>query len=685
MRQLQSVSIRLAYFITLGYLGIHAEEPTLSSVLWDGFAGQQPTPWQIQNRVIDRISFSHNMQAVFLPDDFKVHPEWLPWVNGAPQAPETVNSYLWQPDLTNLTLVPHTVNRVLHFFEANPDKLSFSLGMNDTTNFGDPASNSPLTTPRRWFRGRPDYSDLVFTYTNAVAEQVAVKYPDKYIGALAYYWHENVPTFPVHPNVVPYLCADRTQYYDVAFKVEDLELIRKWGRAGPKFIGLYDYWYGHPFIVPRITFQAQSDAIAVARESGVRAWFVEMNPIQGFDAGKLWLTAQLMNRPEADAHALLAEFYQNYYGSTAVPMQEFFESCETIWMSQPGKARWLKYYKDIQQVRLFPLATCNRLSALLDIAYQQADSTIIGERIEQTRSAFAATTAVSHYWHAVTEAERVAESVGSVQLAVGSLNQNFASSPHSTANCKLQTVNFTLFSLLKLRSAAKLALKNAVDKGNVPMASMEFLFSDDLLPRLAKKLRIGAGDISAEQLQQNPELATALRLDRLTPLRKRLRGGDFELGQFVQRGSKSLEEPTGWKLFAREAEYLAVTLRPESAHSGNVGMRVEGADALALGQWVRTAPDESLQFSGWLRGAIDPSSRVRICLEFSDAEGRTLFTTKCDRFTGNYSSTQWVELVVYGKAPVGAVWVRCNIFINSLYPGQWVEVDDFSLMQLVAA
>jgi hypothetical protein len=54
--------------------------------------------------------------------------------------------------------------------------------------------STPVKTDRpvpHWFRHRPDYSNLVFTFTNRVAEHVAREHPGKYVGALAYYWCEN--------------------------------------------------------------------------------------------------------------------------------------------------------------------------------------------------------------------------------------------------------------------------------------------------------------------------------------------------------------------------------------------------------------------------------------------------------------------------------------------------------------
>ena len=54
-------------------------------------------------------------------------------------------------------------------FATEPDSESFSLGVNDGLTFGESPETLALTTPVRWFRGRPDYSALVFTFMNRAA------------------------------------------------------------------------------------------------------------------------------------------------------------------------------------------------------------------------------------------------------------------------------------------------------------------------------------------------------------------------------------------------------------------------------------------------------------------------------------------------------------------------------------
>ena len=134
---------------------------------------------------------------------------------------------------------------------THPEQESFALGVNDALIFGESpetlaligrtallrpaerdyegqAPGGGLTT---WFRERPDYSNLVFTFMNRAADELSRTHPQKYLGALAYYWAENAPDFRLNPQVIPFLTADRAQGYDPKFWKEEMDLQERWARA----------------------------------------------------------------------------------------------------------------------------------------------------------------------------------------------------------------------------------------------------------------------------------------------------------------------------------------------------------------------------------------------------------------------------------------------------------------------
>ena len=197
-------------------------------------SGKDASEWAEHNELTEPMAFSHHLDAVFPPALFDTHPDFFPLVDGERWRPPEKAPY-WNPDLGRTDVAAYAADVAMLFFDANPDETIFSLGVNDGFFFGTSPEIGALVQPIRWFREKPDYSPLIFTFMNRAAARLARTHPDKRLGALAYYWAENTPGFPVDPHVVPFLTADRSQGYDEVFRREELNLQDKWGatmRAG---------------------------------------------------------------------------------------------------------------------------------------------------------------------------------------------------------------------------------------------------------------------------------------------------------------------------------------------------------------------------------------------------------------------------------------------------------------------
>ncbi len=390
---------------------------------FSGLNTSEEQDWGRRNGLTKPLAFSHNLGAIFPPSLFAEHPEFFPLADGKRLEPPK-GSYFWNPDIARPDVAKYAAEAAGKYFEKNPDEVSFPLGVNDALIWGESPELLALATPTKWFRDRPDYSNVVFTFMNRVAEQLEHTHPQKYLGALAYYWAENTPAFPLHPQVVPFLTADRGQGYDAAFKEEEFSLQRRWGGRGRyslsvnryssgsagltnnkqpitnnraegaaalRRLGMYDYLYGVGFLIPRIHTKLLAENLRHARSVGFTDYFAEVNPNWGLDGPMPWLTAQLLQDPEQSEAALLDEYYRRYFKEAAAPMRRFFERCEEQWMNQPGPPYWLKHYRNESQAIIFPAAVCRELRALLEEARQRAGSGKVRQRVELTSVAFGVT------------------------------------------------------------------------------------------------------------------------------------------------------------------------------------------------------------------------------------------------------------------------------------------------------
>ena len=350
-----------------------------------GVQGPVGREWYARNRLEARFHHSHNLDNIFRPEDLRQNPEMAPMRYGRRFIPGA-GDYNWQPNLLHPAAVEHAAQAAMRAFREDPKRLSFSLSENDSARFDASDETVAAVSPLRYFRTRPDYSDLVFGFANAVAERVAREYPDRYLPTYAYYWAEDAPRFPVAPNVVPYLTADRAHWFDPAFAAEDRALLERWGKSGAEIVGAYDYYYGAPFLIPRPITTAVRESIPFMHEAGVRAFYAEMGPNWALDGPKAWLAAQLLWDPKQDAEALLHRYYREFWAESAGPMRTFYETCERAWIEQPRPGYWIKFFQDEHQAVLFPGERRRELDAALNEAMRLARTDTTRARVEFARS-----------------------------------------------------------------------------------------------------------------------------------------------------------------------------------------------------------------------------------------------------------------------------------------------------------
>lgn len=300
--------------------------------------------WYARNRLEGQFDHGHNFVNIFQPDDLARNPDMAPMRNGQRYLPLGGGDYRWQPNLSSQAAIEHAAAAATRAFDAEPQRLSYSLSVNDTIVFDDSAETLAAVAPPRFFRRRPDYSNLVFRFTNAVAEHVAQRHPNRWLPAYAYYWCENTPDFPVAPNIVPFLTADRSQWAHPEFAAEDRALIERWCRSGAKIVGVYDYFEGSTFMVPRPLLQTVKETIPFHHRAGVRAFYAEGAPNWALDGPKSWLSAQLLWSPERNPDELVDLYFREFWREAERPMREFYALGDRAWRELPGPPEWLRYF-----------------------------------------------------------------------------------------------------------------------------------------------------------------------------------------------------------------------------------------------------------------------------------------------------------------------------------------------------
>jgi len=613
-------------------------------------SGEDYRQWSLRNRLVLHHSFNHNLHRIFTPKVLKEHPEFLPIQARQPLSPERMNNYAPQPRLVATGAVEVAAEAARAYFEKNPEAPSFSLSPNDTQEWSQDLATRRAIQPRSYFRNQPDYSPHFFDFVNGVAQTLEGTHSDRKLGALAYWTTQNVPPFELHRNVLPIVAVDRFQFYDEAFAAQERELLAQWGRTGVEYFGLWDYFYGALYLVPRVYFAMIPEHFRYAHAQGARVSFIELNAQWGYDAAKAWLTARLLWNTDADVDTLLAEFYDPFYGEASTPMQAFFAYAEKVWIRQTGSAVWNKYFREIEQAALFTPEDVAILEGHLQEAMATAQTETVRERLALTEAALATTRALVDYYAAWSIA----------------------------AGAETQAALQALPDYWRSRAALEDNLRKRSDMAErIRRRYLEVSFLPDPTARvLTQALEQGLSlpEIPAHHGEMLSVLRSAKRSEN------RLYETDFGGGApWVRAGGVSLamlkRTPARgywkWDVDDYEGGWVERLQEGEQAR-----LRLERQINTKIYQWVPVKPGNWYQLAATFTGTVPLGNQVSLVALWVDQQGRVVgdVAFQEDRLAaGEYPQGQPLRIV--GQAPEGAAFVRFTLSSKLQMDGESVFSD----------
>lgn len=673
------------------------EEPDFSSRQWSNATRFTENDWDRRNLMGSRDRFHHSLHRIFTEAVYEERSDFFIMLGGQRIRPDdTLRGLNHQICFGNRDAAVFAAGKAAEYFDANPGQTSFALGMTDTHHICGCADCQSLVDPAKRFRGQPDYSDLVFTFMNRAAEELAKTHPDKYLGTLAYHWAENTPSFPVHPNVIPYLTADRSMWHSDRFREQDKDLMTRWSEAGPERLGIYDYYYGNSFVIPRVFTAVTAESLRHANEAGIDGFYAEIYSNWTLDGPKAWLTSQLLWDADQDRGKLLGRYYEDLFGEASQPMTRFFERCEEIWMGQGEPVFWLKFYFDFTQLELFPPQVCVELRVLLSEAEFLAGDDLSRERVRLVSEAFRLTELYSDLYHLLKDsAARVAgldweELVATMETAV-SLRKEL-----ETHYAEVLLPNELHRSLHRMETKARFV--PGVKLAQLVERSAVLSRGEDPRERLEKAVDA----VQAAFPESRPEWALA-RQEGGSP--SRLINGSFDQDADWTGLQKELLEDPGytpffWQRQTQEAapagSYLAESsseqeedestpagfvLVDDEAFDGEFSLRVQKTVMESLTQQFFVTSGQIYHFSAWAKGRVSPGSRIEIELSWRDADGRSLAEEflSLDRLLPG-ENVDWQKLFVATRAPATAVRGYARLTVRDQGPDDFVYFDHVTLV-----
>ena len=365
-------------------------EPHFKSRLMSGMYGAGG--FMRLNRFRRRYEFHHNLLRILRPSTYaKTHPEFYPVRSGRRYVPASDDDHSWQPCLTCPGVLRVCVETARKFFDAHPDAVGFSLGVNDSRGF----CTCPACMDERRRLGEEEgtkLSNYYFTFLNKVADQVAKTHPGKILGCLGYVNVRWAPDFALRDNICVYICNDRSQYSSPGFRRRDIEILREWSRVCKRPC-IYEWLFGGGFVVPRIYTRRLHTALNATWRCGGDGYYSEAYPNWALDGPKLWIVSRLLWDLDEDPAALRREFCQKLYGAAADTMNAYYRELERLWVP-PRDGVWgerIHSFYQPDQLDCYPAEAVERLEAMLRRAAAEADSALAKARVAHVVKGFTLT------------------------------------------------------------------------------------------------------------------------------------------------------------------------------------------------------------------------------------------------------------------------------------------------------
>lgn len=638
-------------------VGAESTVPSFVSRSLGGMDSPAEQEWFAANRLQAVLAHGHSMSAIFQPEDVARMPELAPLLNWQKYLPTRPNEQEWQPNIAAPAAAKHAAKILAAELRQTPAPVAVRLAMNDSIRYDQSQATLALVGPPAYFRHKPDYSNLVFGFANQVARQLSEEFPDRFVTTYAYDWTEDVPKFRVEPNVVPYLTADRSQWFDPAFALEDKDLMKRWVAAGPKVVGIYDYYEGAPFLVPRSTLYAVSESIPFAHAVGVRAYYAENSANWGIDGPKSWLAAQLLWDAKLNPAGLLDTYYREYWQEAVGPMREFFDLCDRQWLEQPLPSYWLKYFKDEHQALRFPPPVRRELLAKLGAARRLATQEIVRSRLEFTAAAFAVTDAFCAFCEARDKLSALA--FGRELDAVAVL-----AAAQATRDTRAALAALMVRSELKQPLAMRSTLLEEYTRNDPRRRALWRLRQETNLDQSSPAFAAAFGDLQPERgriANGARELAVDGALMQL-----RLRSADdFTALDWVKSGA--------WRGHGEPYETRKISPLPAPG-----GIRFEGCKQESLAQWHAAVAENEYIATAQVRAKVSPGNMTFLIVTFLDEKGKYIGLGSIDRLpVGDWLEP--VELAVLVRAPAGVKQIGLGVRVLNQVGEDFAEFTQLSL------
>lgn len=572
------------------------------------------------------VLFHHNLHTLFPVAEYgTTHPEY--YANG--KVPKPGVAIGWQPAFSNPATVDVAAQRIIAHFDANPTASSFSLGVNDEA--GYEVGVDPVAAYYGW--------------VNAVVAKVVAVHPGKQFGLLAYHQVEPVPSFSLHPAVVPFFTEDRYAWADPTQRQHSQALLTAW-RARASSLGLYDYVYGWPYSLPRMYQGVMADALRFGVTAGASGLYAELYPNWG-EGPKPWVLARLAWDPAADVDALTRQWCALAVGeSGADQLKAYFDVWEEIWTERIITGSWFVPGSTYQNFTL-PTYLAEVTEADLARAQTHLDAASAAAVTPQQQARAGLLQRVAEFYRtSVISYPREIAVPGTTADALTILEDQVAHAEIRTTAAQRRTALLAEF-------RTDPVLKPGIDPANYSTNSWSGANASALWALVVhlKRNEPTGGPVTAraQHLAATADTAAgrafAASIARAAATPQVLANPSFEEVDPVDAGQSA-----AWVVLPRHTGTRAVQRDTTVAESGGASCRVTGTGWGGPMQTVAAVVGAARLSLRYRCQASSGAGSVQLAIDLSDATGARIGTIR-SAVTSLTRDGQWHELSVTGEVP----------------------------------
>ncbi|MBP1990152.1 DUF4838 domain-containing protein [Paenibacillus eucommiae] len=639
--------------------------------------------WSRRNRMNDKIHFHHNLSSLFDPQVFANHPEYYP--GGV--VPASIHG--WQPCMNEVT-AEAAIERIKAYFLQHPDEISYSLGINDNSNFceANPANASYPNPPLLNSVGYLDMSNVYYAWVNAIVEGVLEDYPDKYFGLLAYWNVFDPPTaVTLNSRVIPYITDDRMSWTDPVKGAAGHQQTDLWQEKATN-LAFYEYLYGFPYSVPRVYFHRMAENYAYSETNGVIAHVAELFPNFG-EGPKPWLSAKLQWDPNQDVDALLNEWYVRAVGEEAAPyLKSYYDHWEQFWTDRIFSSEWYLNWADSPNR--------NNFMNLYDYSYL---AEVTDEDLSLSRSLMEQVVQHAQTDEQVTRAGLLLRAFEYYEASsLGYMRKSKIDAPASLAEALDMVTELSIAmemadkqTALNLESKSDpiLYLTSNPIKGTFGWNGTQPGLLSSLLQWLKTapsgeaesfKTQLAAMAQEAEQPAEHPYLKSyaLLLLSIINDAPNLVKNPSFELGE-----AGNPEEAWKWSHWQNEAG----SFKRSSAVSYSGGYSIEASGVSPVGGLAQNVPlTNPGKYGALIRFYVPEDSEtkgtVQWYINLRDSNNNIVDSVITVYMPANANKGKWVTMEAIFNVPASAVTAEYGAPIWSYGPGDKLYMDDMALYWL---